>query len=61
MYHNDKWLSSQAPPCKATRKGKVTLDCSPLNKHIRGKDSDKAAVKAAKMCKIEDVNECVRA
>lgn len=39
----------------------MTLDCSPLNKHIRGKDSDKAAVKAAKMCKIEDVNECVRA
>lgn len=27
--------------------------------HIRGKDSDKAAVKAAKICKIVDVNECV--
>lgn len=39
----------------------MTLDRSPLTKHIRGKDSDKAAGKAAKMCKIEDVNECVRA
>lgn len=27
--------------------------------HIRGKDSDKAAVKAAKICKIVVVNECV--
>lgn len=31
---------------------------SPLMEHIRGKDSDKAAVKAAKICKIVDVNEC---
>lgn len=37
----------------------MTLTSSPLIEHIRGKDSDKAAVKAAKICKIVVVNECV--
>lgn len=37
----------------------MALTSSPLIEHIRGKDSDNAAVKAAKICKIVVVNECV--
>lgn len=62
MYHNDKRLRSWTPLCKtkAGKRGdtKVALTTSPAMEH-RGKDKrDKAAVKADKICKIVDVNEC---